>query len=159
VLAVLFMDLDGFKPVNDSHGHAAGDLVLAAVAHRLSVAVRDSDLVVRHGGDEFVVVLENAGDPDTIAGVVRRLREAVAVTAAVDAVAAGAVVAVTAAVGVVTAQCHRLAGAPGQPVVDPQVLLDAADQAMYATKHDRTGAGVGYAPILRLRPAGPRAPA
>ncbi len=154
VLAVLFLDLDGFKPVNDTFGHAAGDVVLAAVGRRLSATVRDSDLVARLGGDEFVVVLENAGDHDTVAQVVARLRDAVAEPVPLGA--PGAVVTVTASVGVATA--GRGPDATGRVVTDPRTLLDAADQAMYAAKHDPGRAGVGYAPPMRLTRTGPKPP-
>jgi len=72
-LAVLFIDLDGFKTVNDALGHAAGDELLRTVGKRLRIAVRPRDHVVRLGGDEFVVVLENAGSPDDVEHVAGRV--------------------------------------------------------------------------------------
>ncbi len=69
--AVLFADLDGFKGINDLHGHGAGDHVLLAVARRLQASVRDNDVVARIGGDEFVV-LARGGDPAAIAARIRR---------------------------------------------------------------------------------------
>ncbi len=74
-LAVMFIDLDGFKPVNDRHGHAAGDAVLVAVASRLRESTRDTDLIARLGGDEFAVLLE-VSDPSEIRVVVTRIMEA-----------------------------------------------------------------------------------
>ncbi|MEX6666869.1 EAL domain-containing protein [Pseudomonas sp. W2-17] len=72
-LGVLFVDLDRFKKINDTHGHAAGDAVLVEVARRLSSSVRDSDTVARLGGDEFVMLLCNLPSPDDITVVAERI--------------------------------------------------------------------------------------
>jgi diguanylate cyclase (GGDEF)-like protein len=63
-LSVLFLDLDGFKKINDTLGHEAGDLLLQEVARRLKTIIRDSDTVARVGGDEFVFVLDNIGSDE-----------------------------------------------------------------------------------------------
>jgi diguanylate cyclase (GGDEF)-like protein len=74
--AVLFLDLDDFKRVNDGHGHAMGDQLLQSLAERWLDCVRDGDLVARYGGDEFVILLANADSADEVEPVVRRLMEA-----------------------------------------------------------------------------------
>lgn len=71
--AVMFVDLDDFKAVNDTHGHAVGDSVLHAIAHRLNEAVRESDFVGRIGGDEFLVVLSNIRRPENAGLVAKNL--------------------------------------------------------------------------------------
>ncbi len=75
-LAVLMIDLDRFKPVNDRHGHMVGDLVLKEVAHRLKRCLRGGEVHARYGGDEFVVVIEDNGDPANLQKVARRIVQA-----------------------------------------------------------------------------------
>jgi diguanylate cyclase (GGDEF)-like protein/PAS domain S-box-containing protein len=86
-IAVVFLDLDNFKDLNDTLGHHAGDRLLAGLAQRLQAVTRDSDLVARHGGDEFLVMLADL-DPgaadETIRRVLRRLREALATPVDLD---------------------------------------------------------------------------
>jgi diguanylate cyclase (GGDEF)-like protein len=125
-LAVLLLDLDGFKQVNDTLGHAAGDQLLRVTAGRLSGAVRDGDTVARLGGDEFAVLCEDASA--TVAEeLAERIRTAVALPVELEGVAAG----VTASVGVATWSPADTAAPPGER------LLADADTAMYAAK--RTG--------------------
>ena len=121
--ALLYLDLDGFKAVNDRHGHAAGDAVLKAVAMVLNRYVRASDLVARLGGDEFAVLLWNIGEAD--AG-----RKALAIEAAIartTATHAGATLSVGASAG----------AALLLPLDQPADVLDRADRAMYARKAER----------------------
>jgi diguanylate cyclase (GGDEF)-like protein len=82
--AVLFIDLDNFKQINDDYGHAIGDQVLAAVADRLARSVREDDLAVRYGGDEFVVLLKDIERRQEVAPVVERIRRCMAEPIHVD---------------------------------------------------------------------------
>lgn len=119
----LFLDLDGFKDVNDRHGHAVGDAVLCVVAERLVSAVRPSDTVARLGGDEFVVVVDGA-TATTLDALVERLVAALEVPVAVGTLDLD--VGVSVGVALLPA---------GQG--DPQALLAAADARMYAAKRAR----------------------
>lgn len=76
-IAVLFLDLDDFKPINDRAGHAVGDVVLCAVARRLEQAVRDSDSVFRYGGDEFVIVLRTVSNEQGAETVAQKIAAAI----------------------------------------------------------------------------------
>jgi len=123
-LAVALLDLDGFKEVNDTYGHEAGDAVLVETGRRLSISVRDADVVARVGGDEFVVVHEAAGEDAPV--LVERLAE---VLSAPFDIGGGVSVHCSASIGVVDTD------AVGR---DPVVLLAAADAAMYERKPGRS---------------------
>jgi diguanylate cyclase (GGDEF)-like protein len=125
-VAVLYCDLDGFKAVNDGHGHAAGDAVLLAAAGRLSAALRPQDVVARLGGDEFVVLCPGVADAAEAEAVAARLAAAVAE----PVLHAGVEHRVGVSVGVVLS-------APGEGSDGAERLLSAADAAMYARKRAR----------------------
>ncbi len=123
-LAVLFLDLDGFKGVNDRHGHAVGDRVLRGAVERIRQAVRAVDLVARLGGDEFTVLLTDAHDLQQVQTVATRIIDAVGAPFAVD----GFRLNISVSVGV--------ALFPGGGANDPAGLLACADEAMYQAKQD-----------------------
>lgn len=144
-VGVLFIDLDRFKRINDTCGHAAGDAVLREAAERIRAVVRPDDPVGRYGGDEFVVIVAGAGVERSA------VRAAAAIAAGLRrrpvAKSAGeGEVRVTASIGVAVAP-------PGAR--DPERLIAAADRAMYAAKH-AGGDAVERAGSARLRPAGRR---
>ncbi|MEN9398029.1 MAG: hypothetical protein RLZ81_2559, partial [Pseudomonadota bacterium] len=74
--AVMFLDLDNFKPINDRFGHAVGDLLLQQVARRLRLAIRESDTIGRIGGDEFVVLMPELAETEAALNVAEKIREA-----------------------------------------------------------------------------------
>ena len=129
-VAVLFIDLDGFKPINDRYGHAAGDAVLVAVAERLKDSTRGSDLVARLGGDEFAILLE-VRDHDEVTRVADRI-----LTSLDRAIVhEGQELKVGASIGI--ADTHVGGDTPALTAAE---LLHAADLAMYAVKQ-KTKAG------------------
>jgi diguanylate cyclase (GGDEF)-like protein len=126
-LAVMFIDLDDFKVVNDTLGHDAGDRVLQVVAQRLQAIVRAGDTVSRRSGDEFLVLMLEAKDGANVAAFAARIADSVAEACEVD----GVKVAVRASIGV------ALYPEDGRSA---QALLNHADAAMYGAKQQKTGA-------------------
>ncbi|MDQ6697291.1 MAG: GGDEF domain-containing protein [Actinomycetota bacterium] len=122
ITAVLFIDLDGFKRVNDRYGHDAGDAVLQAVARQLLAVTRPSDILARIGGDEFVVLCESLSTEQEATIIARRLDAAVrgAVPGDLDGIQ------LSAAVGIAFAEGRE---------DNPTALIRRADRAMYLAKH------------------------
>jgi diguanylate cyclase (GGDEF)-like protein/PAS domain S-box-containing protein len=120
-LAVVFIDLDGFKQVNDQHGHNIGDEVLIGLAQRMKAALREGDTLSRIGGDEFVAVLTALDHPRDCELVLTRLLEAAAQTMVIN----GADIQVSASLGVTLFP---------QDAGEPDLLMRHADHAMYQAK-------------------------
>jgi len=120
-LAVMYLDLDHFKLVNDGLGHSVGDKLLTQVAERLAAAVRASDTISRLGGDEFTLLLNDVGNSDAVAGVARKILQSLARPFRVD----GHELFVTASIGI---SLFPNDGA------DVEILLKSADSAMYRAK-------------------------
>ena len=135
-VAVCFLDLDGFKVLNDTHGHAAGDEILRVVADRLREAVRADDTVARFGGDEFVIVCHDVLNEERATTIARRVAAAVAVPVALQGQDD---VVLRASIGVVL----------GRPGAVPDALVRDADTAMYKAKRNTRSAAddvLGSAP-------------
>jgi len=134
-LAVLFLDLDGFKQVNDTLGHSIGDELLVQVAQRLHTQVRPNDTVARFGGDEFAILVEDLTDP----GFTITLAERVNVVLKAPYQLGGQPVHVSASVGI----AHF-----GEHAADAEQLLRNADLAMYQAKAAATGGYALYDPRM-----------
>jgi diguanylate cyclase (GGDEF)-like protein len=119
--AVLFVDLDNFKQINDFYGHLVGDGVLVEVARHLSHCVREEDYVVRFGGDEFVVLIEGIADKRDIQPVIDRIHDALEEPIALPA-------------GEFRLSVSIGAAEASPEFQSPEALLAAADRAMYASK-------------------------
>ncbi|MPY93100.1 MAG: EAL domain-containing protein [Acidimicrobiia bacterium] len=137
-VAVLFLDLDRFKLVNDSLGHEAGDHLLVAVASRLKSVIRSGDTVARFGGDEFVVVCENLASEEDAAGAAERLREALSAPFLAD----GNEVFITVSIGIAVAD-----GADATP----SALLRDADSALYRAKDEGRARHELFTEAMRAR--------
>ncbi len=128
-VGIVFIDLDGFKSVNDTYGHQAGDAALVEVARRLAAVLRGGDVVGRYGGDEFVVVCPHLSDENAIRGLARRLDEAISGSPIVDG-----------------DRSYRLGASIGTAIgprrgETPSSLIHRADEAMYAAKRAAEAAG------------------
>lgn len=120
-IAVLFIDLDGFKEVNDLYGHHAGDTVLRTTARRLAAAIRDTDHVGRFGGDEFLVIAEPVGDQAEAIALAQRMHRAVIAPIPITDTA----VTIGVSIGIALA---------AEEADDPEDLLRDADLAVYQAK-------------------------
>jgi diguanylate cyclase (GGDEF)-like protein/PAS domain S-box-containing protein len=121
LLAVLFLDLDGFKLVNDRLGHEAGDAVLTGVARRLKSVVRDTDVISRFGGDEFVVVAESLPREDESLALAERIADVLSLEFELPT-------------GACTLSCSVGVATTRDPDTDPDAILREADVAMYRAK-------------------------
>ena len=119
-VALMYMDIDHFKQVNDSYGHAAGDEVLRIFGQRLSACVRSGDLVARLGGDEFVVLIEDLSAPSTAEAIARKLIDSMSEGMTVG----DSVLHVTTSIGIAYSVHPAVA----------KTLTAAADAALYAAK-------------------------
>lgn len=128
-IAVFFLDLDNFKEINDSRGHAVGDEILKLVAHRMAGVLRNSDAVSRHGGDEFLALLAEVSQPSDAAMIARKMQSAIAAPAQIGEF----LLTVSASIGI------ALYPEDGN---DAAILIARADAAMYTIK--RSGGG-GFA--------------
>jgi diguanylate cyclase (GGDEF)-like protein/PAS domain S-box-containing protein len=139
-IAVMFIDLDDFKTVNDSLGHAAGDEVLQEVGRRLKIAVRPTDTVARFGGDEFAVLLDGVAGSEDAADAAARILRALDMPVELD----GKNVVPRASVGICLV---------GEEIDTPEAedLLRNADVAMYMAKRDSKGSYRVFEPTMHQR--------
>jgi diguanylate cyclase (GGDEF)-like protein/PAS domain S-box-containing protein len=137
-VAVMFVDLDQFKQVNDTLGHPRGDVLLRLVAERLRRVVRTSDIVARFGGDEFVIVQSPIAGPDEAAALARRVVTSLSETYDVD----GHQVVIGASVGIAMSP---------RDAIGPDHLLKIADMALYWAKSDQRGSWRFFEPDMDIR--------
>jgi diguanylate cyclase (GGDEF)-like protein len=133
-LAVMFLDLDGFKIINDTHGHAAGDAVLTVVARRLLSHARDEDTVCRNGGDEFLYLLINPAGRENVARIAALVRTAIAHPIGLGALQ----LEITPSIGIALYPDHGTSAG---------MLVANADAAMYRAKQLRTPCEFFEAPV------------
>jgi len=137
-LALLVVDLDRFKEINDTLGHALGDRLIVEVGRRVRACIRDSDTVARQGGDEYMVILPDIADPTRIAKAARHILDEVARPIDLD----GHTLYASASIGVALYP---------DDAVDMDALLSYADQAMYAAKENGRNGFSYFTPSLHER--------
>jgi diguanylate cyclase (GGDEF)-like protein/PAS domain S-box-containing protein len=138
-VGVLFMDLDGFKNVNDSLGHEAGDRLLVALAERLKNRLRPDDVIARFGGDEFAVLLETVENPSEVIRVAQRIAETLQEPFTVNDHQVNLSTSVGIALG--SARTND----------DPEGMLRNADAAMYRAKEQGPGRYAAFDPAIQTR--------
>jgi len=126
IVALVYLDLDGFKQINDQHGHHIGDQVLQAIAQRLRESLRETDLIARQGGDEFTLMLDQLQSENAVSPIVDKLLSKIAepIETTIDRVS------VTGSIGVALYPAHT---------TDVEELKIFADQAMYQAKNQGVG--------------------
>lgn len=137
-LAVLFLDLDRFKIVNDTLGHAIGDQLLQGVAQRLQSAIRSSDIVIRQGGDEFILVLSEVNQEETLALKVEEIREIITAPYSIE----GHDLLIGATIGIAVFP---------QDGETAETLIRNADDAMYYAKESGRNKYQFFDPAIRTR--------
>lgn len=135
-VGLMFIDLNDFKPINDIHGHEAGDRALQTVARRLRRCVRETDTVARLGGDEFTIIVEDEATAERVQNVADRIMGEL--TRPLMSAPNGQPVHVSASIGIALFPHHAQT---------PDALLVAADTAMYAAKRAKRGSVQTYAPL------------
>lgn len=126
-LALLLVDLDGFKAVNDCFGHAAGDQLLRQVAERLSGCIRGGDTACRYGGDEFLIMLLETEGPGAVEAVAQKVRARLFASYTLDR----GIISITASIGIAIYRAEEK---------DCDALIEQADAAMYLEKASRGSA-------------------
>ncbi len=129
-LAVMFLDLDGFKQINDSYGHDAGDRVLVTIARRLEKNARDDDTVSRFGGDEFLYLLMEVGDAQNLASIARMIVKEVQEPCAIQVRDLAILAQINASLGIAVFPQHGSTS---------EGMIARADEAMYRAKREGTG--------------------
>jgi len=138
MIGVLFVDLDGFKLINDTQGHSVGDIVLIEVAQRFRRALRPHDIIGRFGGDEFVVVASDISDANEAVAIGRRLHDILSTPVLAD----GRIITVNASIGIALSENQSSS---------PEQLIGDADIAMYEAKASGRNRSIVFDATLRMR--------